>query len=104
MAKNSTELNAPIRIAITGAAGRMGKTLIQAIQNAEDMVLGAAIEHPQSPAVGADAGEIAGVGALGIIITAEPLEVVNDFDVAIDFTVPAATISLAKACAVKGLS
>ena len=102
MANNSSQSTSPIRIAITGAAGRMGKTLIQAIQDADDLVLGAAIEHPDSSAVGTDAGETAGVGSLGVHITADPAEVVDDFDVAIDFTVPTATISLAKACAVNG--
>jgi 4-hydroxy-tetrahydrodipicolinate reductase len=51
-----------MRIAVTGAAGRMGRTLIELIHEAEDLTLGAALEHPQSPALGADAGELVGAG------------------------------------------
>ena len=91
-----------LRIAITGAAGRMGKTLIQAIQDSEDLVLGAAIEHSASPAVGKDAGEVAGVGTLGVEVVADASAVVEDFDVAVDFTVPDSTLALAAACRSKG--
>ncbi|MFT7653463.1 MAG: 4-hydroxy-tetrahydrodipicolinate reductase [Limisphaerales bacterium] len=88
-----------LRVAVTGAAGRMGKTLIQAINEATDLALGAAFEHPDSPAVGKDAGEGAGVGSLDVSIGADPSTAVDDFDVVIDFTVPAATLGLAKICA-----
>ncbi|MEM9620780.1 MAG: 4-hydroxy-tetrahydrodipicolinate reductase [Pseudomonadota bacterium] len=91
-----------IRIAITGAAGRMGKTLIQAIQEAPDLTLGAAFEHAQNPLVGQDAGEVSGVGALGVEITADPRTQLALFDVAVDFTVPDATLALAEACAEGG--
>lgn len=91
-----------IRVAITGAAGRMGKTLIQAIEAAPDLQLGAALEHPDSPAVGKDAGEVAGVGALGVIVHADAAACVADFDVVIDFTVPDATLTLATVCRAHG--
>ena len=91
-----------IRVAITGAAGRMGKTLIQAIEEAEGLTLGAALEHPDSPSMGMDAGEVAGVGALGITVSGSATDCVDDFDVVIDFTVPAATLSLASICRANG--
>ena len=50
------------RIGITGAAGRMGRTLIEAIGQADAMVLTAAIERPESTLVGADSGELSGQG------------------------------------------
>ena len=53
-----------MRIAVIGAAGRMGKNLIQATVDAEGVELGAAIVSPNSSLLGADAGEIAGVGKL----------------------------------------
>ncbi|MEM7100864.1 MAG: 4-hydroxy-tetrahydrodipicolinate reductase [Pseudomonadota bacterium] len=87
-----------INVAVTGAAGRMGKTLIQSIHEAEDLCLGAAFEHPQSPAVGQDAGEVAGVGHLGVEIVSDAAAVVDHFDVVIDFTVPDATVALAGTC------
>jgi len=88
-----------IRVAITGAAGRMGKTLIAAINEADDLELGAALEHPGNPTVGQDAGETAGVGRLGVTIVEHVKSCVDDFDVAVDFTVPAATLELAEVCA-----
>ncbi len=94
-----------IRVAVTGAAGRMGKTLVQAIQESSDLTLGAAFEHPSSDVLGADVGELAGVGKLGINITAMPttdsstqLTQLEAFDVVVDFTVPAATLMLAQVC------
>ena len=54
-----------IRVALVGAAGRMGKTLIQAVTAAEGLQLTAATELPDSTLVGVDAGEVAGVGRLG---------------------------------------
>ena len=91
-----------IRVAVTGAAGRMGKTLIQAIEEADGLQLGAALEHPDHPAVGQDAGDIAGVGSLGVLINADAQLCIGDFDVVIDFTVPAATLVLAEACRANG--
>ncbi|WP_019530781.1 4-hydroxy-tetrahydrodipicolinate reductase [Dasania marina] len=91
-----------VRIAVTGAAGRMGKTLIEAVGLAEGAALSAAIERPESSLVGSDAGELAGVGKLGVIIAGDINAVINDFDVLIDFTAPAATVANAKACAAAG--
>ena len=91
-----------MRVAVTGAAGRMGKTLIQAISSAEDLSLGAAFEHPESPAMGQDAGELAGVGRLDVAVSADPAAALDQFDVVIDFTVPDATLKLAEACASSG--
>jgi 4-hydroxy-tetrahydrodipicolinate reductase len=78
------------RIAICGAGGRMGRALIQAVK-ASGATLGAAVERPDSSLLGADAGELAGVGVLGVKVAGSLADVLNDFDVAIDFTAPAAT-------------
>ena len=90
------------RIAVTGAAGRMGKTLIEAVALAEGCELTAALEHPESSLIGADAGELAGQGKNGVRIAGSVNEVIDDFDVLIDFTVPAATLANAKACGAAG--
>ena len=50
-----------IRVAIHGAAGRMGHALINACINAEHLQLAAAVERPGSPAIGTDAGTLAGL-------------------------------------------
>ena len=88
------------RIGITGAAGRMGRTLIEAIDLAGDeLQLAAAIEQPQSSLLGADAGELAGQGRNGITVVGSLQEVIGDIDVLIDFTVPAATLANVALCA-----
>lgn len=91
-----------VRVAVTGAAGRMGKILVEAVSLAEDVQLTAAIERPESSLIGADAGEIAGIGHNGVKVVGDLAEVVNEFDVLIDFTAPAATINNAKICAQAG--
>src|SRR5690554_2348570 len=90
------------RIAVIGAAGRMGKTLIEAIQQAEGASLTAAIQRPQSSLVGADAGELAGVGKLGVQVVGELEQVLGDFDVLIDFTHPTSTLVNLDICRAAG--
>lgn len=87
-----------IRVAVTGAAGRMGKALIEAVSQAQGMALAAATEHPDSSLLGADAGELAGLGKLGVELVADLQQVVNDFDVLIDFTRPAASLRHLAVC------
>ncbi|MFX3658211.1 MAG: 4-hydroxy-tetrahydrodipicolinate reductase [bacterium] len=91
-----------IRVAVTGAAGRMGRTLIQAIHEADDLTLGAAFERPGSSLLGADAGELAGVGRLGVAVGDDPAAAALRFDTIIDFTIPEATVALARVCAERG--
>lgn len=79
------------RIAIVGAAGRMGKTLIETIVRHPDASLAAAIEQPSNASIGRDAGEIAGVGPLNVVIHDTLEAVLDDFDVLIDFTIASAT-------------
>ncbi len=86
------------RIAIVGAAGRMGRNLIQAVYDADGMELGAAIERPDTSLLGADAGELAGLGKLGVTLTDDLKQVVDQFDVLIDFTAPAATMQHVAIC------
>lgn len=90
------------RIAVTGAAGRMGRMLIQAIDAAEGVELTAAIERPDSSLLGADAGELAGLGKNGIALVGQLAQVVDRFDVLIDFTAPVATLSNAGICGPAG--
>lgn len=90
------------RIAVTGAAGRMGKMLIEAIAASTSAILTAAIEQPHSTLIGADAGELAGTGKNGVSVVSDLAAVVNEFDVLIDFTAPAATIANTQFCAEHG--
>lgn len=86
------------RIAVTGAAGRMGRTLITLAEQQAHLCLSAAIEHPQSPHLGADPGLLAGVNASNLEIVASLDEVINDFDVLIDFTLPESTLANVASC------
>jgi 4-hydroxy-tetrahydrodipicolinate reductase len=87
-----------MRVAVIGASGRMGKNLIDAVNQAEGLTLSAAIERPGSSLVGADAGELAGVGTLGVKVVDQIELAVDDFDVLIDFTTPDTTMHNIKVC------
>jgi 4-hydroxy-tetrahydrodipicolinate reductase len=93
------------RIGITGAAGRMGRTLIEAIALKEgELTLAAAIEQPGSSLLGADSGELSGQGKNGVTVIGSLAEVIGEIDVLIDFTVPAATMSNVALCAEHGVA
>jgi len=87
-----------LRIAITGAAGRMGKTLIEACQQADGCEVSAAVERPGSSLIGADAGELAGVGSLDVTLVDDIASVVDDFDTLIDFTSIESTLHNLQIC------
>jgi len=84
------------KIAIAGAAGRMGRALIEATQTAEFATLTAAIERNGHPLLGQDIGEIAGAGRLGVVLS-DNLNGAT-FDVLIDFTSPESTIANVEFC------
>lgn len=88
----------PVRIAIAGAGGRMGRQLIQAVMQSEQTCLGAALERVGSSLIGADAGELAGQGAQGITIGDSLESVKDDFDIFIDFTRPEGTMAHLEFC------
>ncbi|VAW76599.1 4-hydroxy-tetrahydrodipicolinate reductase [hydrothermal vent metagenome] len=92
------------RIAVPGAAGRMGRNLIDACQSAEGLSLGVATERPGHDLIGSDAGVVAGVGELGVVIGDSPEAVIDDFDVLIDFTAPAVTLTHLELCRRHGKS
>ncbi len=86
------------RIAINGAAGRMGRCLIQAVEQTEGLELSAAIDRVDSSLIGADAGELAGVGKLGVSISSDIAAATANSDVIIDFTLPEVTMALLDQC------
>jgi 4-hydroxy-tetrahydrodipicolinate reductase len=87
-----------LRVAVAGAMGRMGRTLIEAIAGSEAAVLTAASERPGSSGIGLDAGEVAGSGALGVPIVDDLSPVLDRFDVLVDFTRPEATLAHVELC------
>ena len=87
-----------VRIAIAGAAGRMGKSLISACGVTKGVEVTAAVEYKGSPAVAADAGEQAGLPHLGVAVSEALAETVDDFDLLIDFTRPQPTLDHLDIC------
>jgi 4-hydroxy-tetrahydrodipicolinate reductase len=84
-----------IRVAVMGAAGRMGRELVRAVHAAPQCALAAAIEMKGSIALGQDAGLLAGLGKVGTVITDDPLEAVARVDAILDFTIPKASVEVA---------
>ncbi len=87
-----------MKVAIAGAAGRMGRVLIEACSAEPNTTLTVALEHPQNALVGSDAGQVAGIGLLGIKIVKELAIVIEQFDVLIDFTRPESTMANVAIC------
>jgi 4-hydroxy-tetrahydrodipicolinate reductase len=84
-----------MRLAIMGAGGRMGRALMQAVTGMGGCDVAAAVEQEGSPFIGRDAGELAGVGALGVAVTADALEIFTKVDGILDFTSPKASVAYA---------
>ncbi|MFM8697028.1 MAG: 4-hydroxy-tetrahydrodipicolinate reductase [Betaproteobacteria bacterium] len=91
----------PIRVAVAGASGRMGRMLIEAVVQAPDCVLSAALDVPGSPALGSDATAWLG-RASGIRVGADLLAAAAASDVLIDFTRPEGTLAHLQACRAHG--
>jgi 4-hydroxy-tetrahydrodipicolinate reductase len=91
--------NDTIHIGVIGAGGRMGRMLIEAVQANPQTTLSAAIERQGSSLVGADAGEVAAIGCLGIQIVDDLTAVIDQIDVLIDFSLPDATEQNMRVCA-----
>jgi 4-hydroxy-tetrahydrodipicolinate reductase len=90
------------RIAIVGVAGRMGRTLVEAVHQDADAALAGGIVEPGSSLRGTDIGELAGLGRLGIAAVDSIEAIVDDFDVLIDFTTPEVTLANLAFCAEHG--
>jgi 4-hydroxy-tetrahydrodipicolinate reductase len=82
-------------LVVVGAAGRMGQTLIRAVHSMEGARVAGAIERAGSPFLGRDAGEVAGVGPLGVPIIDDPLPAFAKADGVLDFSAPAASVEFA---------
>ena len=91
-----------VRAVIIGVSGRMGCSLVQAIRQRADFALGAAIAPPTSPAIGRDAGELAGGAPLGVVVSADLPAALAAADVVIDFSHPRAAAAHLAACRAAG--
>ena len=88
-----------IHVAVSGAAGRMGRTLVRLIHESEDLKLVGAVEAAGHPCLGNDAGVLAGVGEAGVRLSSAMPE---KLDVLIDFSLPEGSIRQIEACAGAG--
>ena len=84
-----------MNLVVVGAGGRMGRTLIRAIDDMAGARLCGAVEHEGSPHLGRDAGELAGLGPLGVTIGDDPLPLFAKADGVLDFTTPEASVAFA---------
>ena len=91
-----------IPVAITGAAGRMGRMLVQAVCARDDMSVAAAVEKGGTHHVGEDAGVVAGIGAIGVTIGGSIEHALELSGVCIDFTLPESTVAHVRACRSRG--
>ena len=89
------------KVAITGAAGRMGKTLLEAVHQTDGVSVCTAIERAGSSVIGVDAGELAGIGRLDVPVI-EGIDAAPEFDVLIDFTRPEVTMANLAVCKQRG--
>ncbi len=101
----SVTARAPVRIAVLGAAGRMGTSLVRALAADAAFELVGALVSPGSAALGQDAGSLAGLARpLGVATRAERGEVLARAEVALDFTLAGATLENLAACEASGVA
>lgn len=84
-----------MRIAVMGAAGRMGRELVRAVHAMPGCAVAGGVERAGSTFIGADVGGIAGIGDVGVAITDDALAVCASVDAILDFTSPSATVEFA---------
>ena len=91
-----------IKIGVCGAAGRMGKTILEVCNEIDNIKVAAAIEYKGSSMIGIDAGEQAGIGRIGVAITDDIAKVADQFDVLIDFTIASSLTENIEKCHAAG--
>ena len=91
-----------IKIGICGAAGRMGKAILEVCHEADDIEIAAAIVHDGSSIIGIDAGEQAGIGKIGVTISDDIAIIADQIDVMIDFTIASSLTENLEKCRAAG--
>lgn len=87
-----------LNVVLFGASGRMGRTLVPLVLEASDLRLSGALAAAGDPAIGQDAGIVAGAAQAAVAVTSDPGRALEGAGVAIDFTLPAASLVHARAC------
>jgi len=91
-----------VKVAVLGAAGRMGRAVLSCIYESSDLKLVGAITEPGDSLLGRDAGELVGAAPAGVPLTDERSQGLHAAQVAVDFTLPAVTEANLKACVEHG--
>lgn len=91
-----------LKVAVLGAAGRMGRTVLSCVVEADDLELAGAITESSDPLLGRDAAELIGAEALGVPLTDDRGQGLHGAQVAVDFTLPTATEANLRACVESG--
>jgi 4-hydroxy-tetrahydrodipicolinate reductase len=92
-----------LNIAVLGASGRMGRTIVALLAETSDLRLSGALAAPGDAATGHDAGVIAGIAPLAVAIGSDPGLALDGAAVAIDFTLPEPSLAHARRCAAAGI-
>ena len=95
-------MSGTLRVLIIGATGRMGQALVRVSKERPNVRITGAVTHAGSAHLGRDVGELAGVGRLGVTVTADVGAALGECDCAIDFSQSPATASNLAACIVAG--
>ena len=91
-----------VKVAVLGAAGRMGRAVLSCVFEANDLKLVGAVTETSDPLLGRDAGELVGAAAIGVPLTDERSHGLNAAQVAVDFTLPMVTEANLRACVEHG--
>ena len=91
-------------VAVIGACGRMGRTMIRCINDSEGIRLVGAVAEAGDPELGRDGGEVCGLQRIGVALTDDPHAALSNAQVAVDFTAPSATQANVSAAAERGIA
>ncbi len=92
------------KVVVTGAAGRMGTQIVRIVSATEGMALSGAVERAGVPGVGQDAGALAGIGPVGVLVADDLAKALPGADVVIDFTSHDASVAHAVTCSANGVA
>ena len=91
-----------LKLAVLGAAGRMGRAVLSCALEASDVTIVGAVTEPKDALLGRDAGELAGGDSIGVPLTDERSQALHAAQVAVDFTLPTVTEANLRACVEQG--
>lgn len=92
-----------LNLAMLGASGRMGRTIVPLVVESADLRLSGALAAPNDASIGQDAGVVAGTVPVAVAVTSDPGRALEGAQVAIDFTLPPASLVNARACRERGI-